>query len=62
MLGALTAALVGVVASPAHATYPGKNGPIAFQRFTGGQENAEIFSASPSGGEPIGSPPALARP
>jgi Tol biopolymer transport system component len=50
MLGALAAAVVGVVASPAQATYHGKNGPIAFQRFTGGQEDAEIFSMSPSGG------------
>jgi Tol biopolymer transport system component len=50
MLGALAAAVVGVVASPAQATYHGKNGPIAFQRFTGGQEDAEIFSMSPTGG------------
>ena len=50
MLGALAVAVAGVVAAPAQATYHGKNGPIAFQRFTGGQEDAEIFSMSPSGG------------
>ena len=50
MLGALAVAVAGVAAAPAQATYAGKNGPIAFQRFTGGQENAEIFSMSPSGG------------
>ncbi len=40
------------VAPAAHATYPGKNGPIAFQRFTGGQEDAKIFSVSPTGRQP----------
>src|SRR5215210_3314637 len=49
MLGAVAAA-VAVAAAPAQATYAGKNGPIAFQRFTGGQEDAEIFSMSPRGG------------
>ena len=49
VLGALAIAVAGVAAAPAQATYAGKNGPIAFQRFTGGQENAEIFSMSPSG-------------
>src|SRR4051794_19620821 len=48
LLGAAAAVAVTVTA-PAHATYPGKNGPIAFQRFTGGQEDAEIFSMAPSG-------------
>ena len=50
VLGALAIAVAGVAAAPAQATYAGKNGPIAFQRFTGGQENAEIFSMPPSGG------------
>ena len=50
ILGTLAVAVAGVAAAPAQATYAGKNGPIAFQRFTGGQENAEIFSMSPSGG------------
>src|SRR5215208_4183592 len=50
MLAALAAAVAGAAAAPAQATYPGKNGPIAFQRFTGGQEDAEIFSMSPTGG------------
>jgi Tol biopolymer transport system component len=49
-LGALAAVTVGVMAPAAQATYAGKNGPIAFQRFTGPQENAEIFSMSPTGG------------
>jgi TolB protein len=49
-LGALAAVAVGVMAPAAQATYAGKNGPVAFQCFTGGQENAEIFSMSPSGG------------
>src|SRR3954470_20346593 len=49
MLGALAVAVAGAAAPPAHATYAGKNGPIAFQRFTGGQEDAEIFSMSPTG-------------
>ena len=49
MLGALAVAVAGAAAAPAQATYAGKNGPIAFQRFTGGQEDAEIFSMSPSG-------------
>ena len=48
MLSAL-GALAAVAAAPAQATYHGKNGPIAFQRFTGPQENAEIFSMSPTG-------------
>src|SRR3954465_1128373 len=52
MLGALAAAAAGVVASPAQATYHGKNGPLAFQRFTGGQEHARIFSMSPREGRP----------
>jgi len=50
MLAALAAAVAGAAAAPAQATYPGKDGPIAFQRFTGGQENAKIFSMSPTGG------------
>jgi TolB protein len=45
----VAAAVAVAVAAPAQATYPGKNGPIAFQRFTGGQEDAEIFSMPPSG-------------
>jgi TolB protein len=49
MLGALAVAVAGAAAAPAQATYAGKNGPIAFQRFTGPQENAEIFSMSPRG-------------
>src|SRR6185295_7020560 len=49
MLGALAVAVAGAAAAPAQATYHGKNGPIAFQRFTGPQENAEIFSMSPTG-------------
>src|SRR3954453_11085847 len=49
MLGALAVAVAGAAVPPAHATYAGKNGPIAFQRFTGGQEDAEIFSMSPTG-------------
>src|SRR3954466_5769707 len=53
MLGALAAAVAGAVAAPAQATYAGKNGPIAFQRFTEGPgERGEIFSMSPSGGRP----------
>src|SRR3954469_16632975 len=52
MLAALAAAVAAAAAAPAQATYAGKNGPIAFQRFTGGQENAEIFSMSPRGGRP----------
>jgi TolB protein len=52
MLGALAVAAAGVVASPAQATYRGKNGPIAFQRFLGGEEHARIFSMSPRGGRP----------
>jgi TolB protein len=50
MLGALAVAVAGAAAAPAQATYAGKNGPIAFQRFTGGGENAEIFSITPRGG------------
>src|SRR4051812_41991647 len=49
MLLGVAAAVAVTVAAPAHATYPGKNGPIAFQRFTGGQEDAEIFSMPPEG-------------
>ena len=59
MLLGVAAAVAVAVAAPAHATYPGKNGPIAFQRFTGGQEDAEIFSMSPSG---AASPSAHRRP
>jgi TolB protein len=49
MLLGVAVAVAVAVAAPAQATYAGKNGPIAFQRFTGGQENAEIFSMSPTG-------------
>jgi TolB protein len=50
MLLGVAAAVAVAAAAPAQATYAGKNGPIAFQRFTGGQEDAEIFSMSPTGG------------
>src|SRR4051812_6425041 len=50
MLLGVAAAVAVAMAPAAQATYPGKNGPIAFQRFTGGQEDAEIFSMSPTGG------------
>jgi TolB protein len=46
----VAAAVGGAAAAPADATYAGKNGPIAFQRFTGAQEDAEMFSMSPRGG------------
>jgi TolB protein len=49
MLLGVAAAVAGVVAPPAEATYPGKNGPIAFQRFPGGEETTEIFSITPTG-------------
>jgi Tol biopolymer transport system component len=49
VLGALAAAAAGVVASPAQATYAGKNGPIAFQGFTRDQEQGKIFSIAPTG-------------
>jgi TolB protein len=52
MLGALAVAVAGAAAAPAQATYAGKNGPIGFQRWTGAQENAEMFSMSPRGGRP----------
>jgi TolB protein len=52
MLGALAVAVAGAAAAPAQATYAGKNGPIAFQRATGAQEHAKIFSISPRGGRP----------
>ena len=52
MLGVLAVAVAGAAAAPAQATYAGKNGPIAFQRWTGGQEHAKIFSMSPRGGRP----------
>src|SRR5215210_8310804 len=51
-LGVLAAAAAGVIAPPARATYPGKNGPIAFHRFTGGEETTKIFSMSPTGRRP----------
>src|SRR4051812_2779457 len=49
MLGALAIAVAGAAAAPAQATYAGKNGPIAFQRFPGGEETTEIFSITPTG-------------
>lgn len=49
MLLTLAAAVAGAVAAPAQATYPGKNGPIAFERFTGRDETAKIFSITPTG-------------
>jgi len=52
MLLGVAAAVAVAVAAPAQATYPGKNGPIAFQRFTGGEETTKIFSMSPTGRRP----------
>ena len=45
------------VAAPAHATFPGDNGRISFQRFTETEESAElaIFTAAQTGSEPGGS-------
>lgn len=53
--GAAVAALVvlGVLAAPASATFPGANGQITFFRFSAADESAEIWRANADGTDPI---------
>jgi len=53
--GAAVAALVvlGVLAAPASATFPGANGQITFFRFDGTDESAEIWRADANGANQV---------
>jgi len=48
-IGVVALVVLGVVAAPASATFPGANGQITFFRFDGTDESAEIWRADSNG-------------
>jgi len=49
LVTALVAAVLGMTASPASATYPGPNGRIAFSRFDPAIGDQDLYTANPDG-------------